>query len=52
MEIPGHLEHETGSANSGKTQAIFFFQKAKPVDRTVGSDCSFADKMANVLSLV
>lgn len=52
MEIPGHPEHEKSSANSEKTQAKLFCQMAKPEVRTVGSDCSFAAKMANVLSLV
>lgn len=52
MEIPGHPEHKKTTANSGKTQAKTFSQMAKPEVRTVGSGCSFAAKMANVLSLV
>lgn len=52
MEIPGYPEHKKTSANSGKTQAKTFSQMAKPEVRTVGSGCSFAAKMANVLSLV
>lgn len=52
MEIPDHPEHEKSSANSGKTQAKTLFQMSKREVRTVGSDCSFAAKMANVLSFV